>query len=523
MKWVLALAALVVATRAPLFEKQLFSFDDVNLAYAVGELDVRKSQPHPPGYPLFVLQMRALDWLRVKRAESQLQALSILGSIASLAAMVLGFRRPLGQPAAVLGALLLLFHPSFWYAGLTSALRVQLALVSIAVAAACWRARAGEPGWVTRSAWIFGLGAGIRPELAVALFPLWAWTSWRGWKHLLPAFGVWIVPLLWLSGGPSEYAQATFEYLADQASLTSAIFGATESLWRRSLVWLFVWIFTGCVGWTATLILAAGRLREVPWAFFAIWTVPPLLFYGIVHVADPGQTLAIVAPVCLLGGWIVARAAERLAGRGSHRVVGVAMLLPVALALALWIRHPREAIAVTFAAGVAGGLAMRRPGSRVPLAQAALLLIGPVYFLDAVEFFYPKWYYEGPGILGALLQDIHSGWSATTYHQMRHTIHADHGQIELVRNLWTPGAAIVWDKGIVSARKLAYYFPHAPVVERTTKTLDPASPPVLKQWRGPRAEPVAHPPPERLIWVLGPQSARRCPGEREFVCLAPSY
>jgi len=523
MRWAVALALAVVATRAPLFERQLFSYDDVNLAYAVGEFDVRKSQPHPPGYPLFVLQMRTLDLFRVKRAESQLQWLSILGSAAALAAMVLGFRRPLGLPTAVLGALLLLFHPSFWYAGLTSSLRVQLALVSIAVGAACWRARAGEPGWAVWSSWIFGLGAGIRPELGVALFPLWAWTSWRGWKHLLPAFALWLVPLMWLSGGPADYWRATFDYLADQGRLTSAIFGASDAVWRRSLVWMAVWIFTGCLGWVAPAILAAGRLRDAPWTFFAVWTIPGFLFYGIVHVADPGQTLALVAPVCLLGGWIAARAAERISGPGSRFQTMAAFLLPIALGGAMYKLHPREVVALAPLIGLAIGLIQRPPGLRGSFTQAAILFVIPVYLVYALQFFYPKWYFAGDGLLGAVRSDLESGLAATAYEQIRQTVYADHGQIERVRELWTPGAAIVWDRGIVSARKLAYYFPHAPVVERTTKTLDPASPPMMKQWRGPRAEPVAEPPPERVIWVLGPRSARRCPGEREFVCLGRSY
>ncbi|MCX6597361.1 MAG: hypothetical protein NTV70_13445, partial [Acidobacteria bacterium] len=152
--WLAALTAVVIATRVPYFQQQLFSYDDVNLAYAVGELDVRQSQPHPPGYPLFVIEMRVLKLLRVKRAESMLQILSVAGSVGAVAVMIWGFPKWGG----VWGAALLAIHPVFWYAGLTSALRVQLALVSVAVAAAWWRAWQQQPGWDVRSAWIFGLG-----------------------------------------------------------------------------------------------------------------------------------------------------------------------------------------------------------------------------------------------------------------------------------------------------------------------------------------------------------------------------
>src|SRR4051794_34948259 len=75
---------IILATRLPLAPGQLFTFDDVNLAYSIGHFDIRMSQPHPPGYPLFVMEMRLLSWLRFRRAESILLALALLGSIAAI-------------------------------------------------------------------------------------------------------------------------------------------------------------------------------------------------------------------------------------------------------------------------------------------------------------------------------------------------------------------------------------------------------------------------------------------------------
>jgi hypothetical protein len=42
----------------------------------------------------------------------------------------------------------MLLHPVFWRAGVTSALHVQLAVVSLVVAAVCWGAWQGEAQWV---------------------------------------------------------------------------------------------------------------------------------------------------------------------------------------------------------------------------------------------------------------------------------------------------------------------------------------------------------------------------------------
>jgi len=44
---VLFFAVLILATRLPLAPGQLFTFDDVNLAYSIGHFDIRMSQPQP--------------------------------------------------------------------------------------------------------------------------------------------------------------------------------------------------------------------------------------------------------------------------------------------------------------------------------------------------------------------------------------------------------------------------------------------------------------------------------------------
>ena len=161
-----------MASRLPLAPGQLFSFDDVNLAYAMGEFDPRLSMPQPPGYPLFVLESRILSWLRFKRPESNLLALALLSSTAAVVGLAWFGNRLLGSDAGLCGAWLLLFHHSLWYSGLTSALRPHLAVVSVVVAAACWRAWQGERRWLYGSAVALGLGAGIRPELGPLLLPL---------------------------------------------------------------------------------------------------------------------------------------------------------------------------------------------------------------------------------------------------------------------------------------------------------------------------------------------------------------
>src|SRR5512135_268363 len=54
------LVALIGITRVPMAPKQLFLFDNVNLALALDHFNPRAHQPQPPGYPAFVTQARLL-------------------------------------------------------------------------------------------------------------------------------------------------------------------------------------------------------------------------------------------------------------------------------------------------------------------------------------------------------------------------------------------------------------------------------------------------------------------------------
>jgi hypothetical protein len=90
---------LMLLMRLPLAPGQLFTSDDVNLSYAMGHYDIRISQPQPPGYPLFVLKMRILHWLRFIRAESMLLFLALSGSVAAMVLLLFTGNRILGGDA----------------------------------------------------------------------------------------------------------------------------------------------------------------------------------------------------------------------------------------------------------------------------------------------------------------------------------------------------------------------------------------------------------------------------------------
>lgn len=520
--------AMILATRLPLAPHQLFTFDDVNLAYSIGHFDIRISQPQPPGYPVFVMEMRALAWLRFHRVENILLTLAISGSIAALLLMVYAGDRIFGRHAGLYAALLFVLNPVFWHSGVASALRIQLAIASLAVGATCWGAWQGNCFQAARSAIVLGLVAGIRPEIGPLLFPLWAVSAWRArlkWEDLRFALGAmtlavlaWLAPTMWASGGPAGYVKACLDYLNDQASITSSLFGSDHA--HTTLWHLVVWTLAmGPALLLAAVIAFSGRRSRSDegdsgrLAFLALWFGPPFVFACFVHLEDPGQALGMTVVVALFGGYLIQRAVDRM----EHRIAGWHVVLIVAGAIAAdWLLERREAMAVALwlaALAAAVGLAVRvqpwkKHAGAAPLAMTLLL---PAIAWNLNMFHHRGWYYRGAGWAGEALEDINSGLALTSLEHIRNTLAVDDRAIRDVRRLAAerPGQTlVVWEHGPATWRKLAYYAPSVPVAVLEHQHIR-SGPPVIALWKGSHRSTVHRVDAaagSRIVWVINPRT-----------------
>jgi hypothetical protein len=551
----------IFATRWPLAPGQLFTFDDVNLAYSIGHFDIRMSQPHPPGYPLFVMEMRVLSWLRFRRAESILLTLALLGSVAALMLVYDCGNRILGADSGFWAACILVLHPVFWHSGVTSALRVQLAIVSLAVGACCWNAWRGDARWVTWSALAIGIGAGIRPETGPLLFPLWAVCALRAplsWRERGKALGVmaatvlvWLLPAMLASGGPLNFIRANLDYVRDQASVSSGLFGASDDRWRTSITQLLVWTFCGVTAWALPAVLA-WRWKsgwDLGWnriAFLSLWLLPSLLFAIVVHVEDPGHTLAMVPVVSLVGGYLVNRALENSNVWGPRWQVAAMMLATwaflrvfegmdvvfplvagyllfralesgegwvprlrgVAMVLATWAvirildRHDDvyaiQWLTVLFLAmGLVLKLVPAGSLNAAPRLPAIVLALAPILFINYTFFYHRGWYFKGAATKGyeafweQTWADINSGFALTSLDQIRATLAVDDASLKETRRLIAerPGKTVViWERGLTAWRKVAYYSSAVEVVVLEHKKIRSGSPPVIAIWKGAQLE-----------------------------------
>ena len=112
---VVFLAASVVS-RIPFRSRFLYHWDSVNFALGMEQFNVRLHQPHPPGYLLYVLLGRLVDSF-VGDANASLVWISLVSGGLTVSMVYLLGRRLFGQTEAIVGALLALTGPAFWFYG----------------------------------------------------------------------------------------------------------------------------------------------------------------------------------------------------------------------------------------------------------------------------------------------------------------------------------------------------------------------------------------------------------------------
>ncbi len=320
--WLTGLGTLAIAMRMPWVSRVLHNHDAVNYALALNEYDVSKFQPHAPGVPLYVVFAKLVTLL-VQNTNLALVAVSILGSLLAAVVAFLFAERWFGTVAAVVFALGLSTSPLFWFFGEVASPYTVGVAISLIIAAGCYDIlQGGRPLSFYGTALLLGLSGGIRPDIPLFLTPLWLFTSVRGLRRpraipvgfLLIALGTlaWLLPTIWLSGGPASYLSATQR----QASLfTPFSFRTTAENSLLLLAWTLWGLGSGCAVLGYLIVTQKGRsalvhaFRDRSVApFFFLWTLPPLAFFSLTHIGinEGGYALAFIPPLCLLSGRILA-------------------------------------------------------------------------------------------------------------------------------------------------------------------------------------------------------------------------
>ncbi len=246
-----ALAVIFLALHLPYLPRSLEDLDSINFALGVRQFDVAHHQPHPPGYPLFIVLAKALH-AAVPAEVTALALVSVGGGALGLVALAALFRRvdQAGTPPRwpLAAAALAATTPLYWFTAvrpLSDSSGLAAALVVQAITLAAQDARS-----LALAAFCGGLATGVRSQVVWLTVPLLLLQGLRargsgpkrreesGALRLRPsalvlsgfAFAagllLWFIPLVVITGGPAAYWHALFDQGAEDL-------GNIQMLWTR--------------------------------------------------------------------------------------------------------------------------------------------------------------------------------------------------------------------------------------------------------------------------------------------------
>ena len=231
-----------LALHLPYLPASLEDLDSINFALGLRHFDVAQHQPHPPGYPVFILIAKAVHAV-VPSEATALGLVSVAGGALGVLAAAALFRRIDGGAApanwSVATVVVTMTTPLYWFTavrplsdsiGLAAAIGVQALTLAassargLAVAGVCAGLAAGlrsQVVWLTVPLLIVkGLGPSPKPPAP----------SPKSLAPVLAAFvigiAIWFVPLVIVSGGPAQYWHALFDQGAEDL-------GNIQMLWTR--------------------------------------------------------------------------------------------------------------------------------------------------------------------------------------------------------------------------------------------------------------------------------------------------
>jgi hypothetical protein len=322
------LAVVTLLSRWPYRARMLYNWDAVQFALALHEFDIAKHQPHPPGYLLYVGLGRLLN-ASLGDPTLAYVALAMLFSAGSTFVLYGLARRLYDRPTAFVAASLLAVSPLSWFYG---SVGLTYAGEAFAASVVAWFAYATLTGSVRHLYWgalALGLTGGMRQSVLLLLLPLWlgcAALGIRSRRRLATAGGIllasvlaWLLPMMWLTGGPAAYLAASTQLYGSMLVPTSVLGGSLEiTLAQLRYLLESTLVGLGPLGLVAAALPAYARREgwRAPEWFLLAWTVPPAIFYTLVHFGQAGYVLTFLPALVILLSRVlvcaVAAGSERL-------------------------------------------------------------------------------------------------------------------------------------------------------------------------------------------------------------------
>jgi hypothetical protein len=343
----LGLAAVTLCSRWPYRARMLYNWDAVQFALALHEFDVAKHQPHPPGYLLYVALGRLLN-ASLGDPTLAYVALAMLFSAGSTFVLYALARRLYDRATALVAASLLAVSPLFWFYGSVGLTYAGEAFAASVVAWFAYGTLTGSARHLYWGALALGLTGGIRQSVLLLLLPLWLGAAILGIRSrrrlaiagalLLASVLAWLLPMMWLTGGPAAYVGASTQLYGSVLFPTSVLGGSLEITFAQVRYLLeSTLVGLGPLGLVALALPAYARRvgwRAQEW-FLLAWIVPPGIFYTLIHFGQAGYVLTFLPALVILLSrvlvWAVEAGSERLRRPNWRWALTAAALLPLVL------------------------------------------------------------------------------------------------------------------------------------------------------------------------------------------------
>jgi hypothetical protein len=323
----LVLFCFCLATRIPLRSSFLSGWDPAEFALAIHHFDISQSQPHPPGYIVFVGLAKLLFWF-VHDDNLTLTTLAALFSALSTVLIFLLAFWMYDRPTALLASALWATCPLVWFHGLVGEIYAAAGFGSLATALSVFLFLRSPSR--SRAVWVGGvyaLAAGLRPDQLLLLAPLFLFPFWRSaacrrWAlfafcSAMLVYLTWYIPTVASAGGYSNYARLVGGQFSDAVKKGSIFFGASPIVH----IWMLTLLISGlALGLLPLLIILAILCTlhkpsvQAGWTgrdealLPIVWALPFLLFYSLIFIGRAAYCVACLPPILLLlSRWVVLR------------------------------------------------------------------------------------------------------------------------------------------------------------------------------------------------------------------------
>ncbi|MFA6098398.1 MAG: glycosyltransferase family 39 protein [Patescibacteria group bacterium] len=324
----LILAVIVLASRLPLMSKYFYSWDAAQLSLAFKHFDISMHQPHPPGYILYVFLGKLIFYLT---GNANL-AYVILSIIATIVAAVLFYHllKLLLKDirTSFLISLALVFNPYFWYYGEVTSTYIFDALFSMLfVYFAVLIIKKEEWRYFYYFSAALALSGGFRQSIVILFVPMWVYLlvlfiirkNFNLKKILISCLvgllflGVWLVPLLIITGGWHEW-WGTSQYQWSAASQPTSIFAdASLAVVKDNflqIVKVSLAVINACLlgiiallfGWKKwrNFSIKNHLIRNPQFYLFVLWLGASYFVYIFMHFGNRGYLMTVVAAFVIM-------------------------------------------------------------------------------------------------------------------------------------------------------------------------------------------------------------------------------